>query len=494
MLSKNKLFIFFWINFLIWIFINNLFFSFVYSFSIIVIYIILIYVFYLKYKKYLYYLLSIIVWFSLWVVFSYVNLYFINIKENYISSLDDWNKHIVLLELKWIYKTTNVSKDYITKVLKIDNEIINNNINFLIKVPYSVNLSKGTLLEQNLKIKKIKNNYSWFNFKKYLELKNIYGVYEIYEINNVWKVQLNYLLDLINNFRNKFLSIISKIYPRDEALFLWWILIWARENLPEKLSTSFNNSWLTHLIAVSWYNITIIIVFISYLLKNIPVFIRTIVITVSIIFFTLLVWDNSAVLRASIMWMLWYYILISWRSWNAFSLLLLTAFIMTLFNPLYLNYDISFQLSFLAVLWLLYTWDFFKKIFNFLPEKFAIQESFVLTLSAFVFTLPIMVFNFWQIVLLSPISNMLVWWAIPFAMLFWFISILWYLILPIIWIIIWWITYLFLRYVIEMVYFFWWLETTILKINFWELSLYIEVLYFMVIIFLILYNKKENKS
>lgn len=489
MLSKNKLFIFFWITFLIWIFINNLFFSFLYSFILIIWFILLNLVFYFYYKKYFYYILSLIVWFIFWIIISYINLLSINNNELSINNFIDWNNHKVVLEIDSTYKVWETSRDYISTIYSIDDKEFSQ-IKFLLKVPLNFELDKWDILEQEIKFKKVENFNDTFNYVKYLELKNIYWVYNTSVPNIIWKAKINWIISNINSFRTKFINIINNIYPRDEALFLWWILIWARESLPKELSDSFNNSWLTHLIAVSWYNITIIIVFITYLLKIFPIVLRVILITISIVLFTILVWDNSAVLRASIMWLLWYYILLSWRWGNAFSLLLLTAIVMVLINPFYLNYDLSFQLSFLAVLWLLYTWDFFKKIFRFLPEKFAIQESFVLTLSAFTFTLPIMIFNFGQLTLFAPISNMLVWWSIPFAMFFWFLSILWYLITPIIWIIIGGFTYLFLKYVIEMVYFFWWLDFSIIKFNFWELALYVEILYFMIIIFLILYNKK----
>jgi predicted membrane metal-binding protein len=75
---------------------------------------------------------------------------------------------------------------------------------------------------------------------------------------------------------------------------------------------------------------------------------------------------------------------------------------------LILNYDISFQLSFLAVLGLIYTKNFFDKIFSFIPKILAIRESFVLTLSAFSFTIPIMIVYFGQVSILSPLANIAV--------------------------------------------------------------------------------------
>ena len=90
---------------------------------------------------------------------------------------------------------------------------------------------------------------------------------------------------------------------------------------------------------------------------------------------------------------------------------------MVIISPLSINYDINFHLSFLAVLGILYTQKFFEKIFFWLPDFLAIRESFVLTLSAMSFALPIIIFNFGQVSIMSPIANIAVTWTIPLAMI-----------------------------------------------------------------------------
>ncbi|MDR3151187.1 MAG: ComEC/Rec2 family competence protein [Candidatus Peribacteria bacterium] len=59
--------------------------------------------------------------------------------------------------------------------------------------------------------------------------------------------------------------------------------------MPETLSNNFNNSGLTHMIAVSGFNITILIIFFGYIIKFFPPYIRFIVISIIITLFTILV-------------------------------------------------------------------------------------------------------------------------------------------------------------------------------------------------------------
>jgi competence protein ComEC len=52
-----------------------------------------------------------------------------------------------------------------------------------------------------------------------------------------------------------------------------------------------------------------------------------------------------------------------------------------------------------------------------MPNIFEIRTAFSLTFSALISTFPIMMFNFGQISLVAPLSNVLVSWTIPIVML-----------------------------------------------------------------------------
>jgi competence protein ComEC len=350
-------------------------------------------------------------------------------------------------------------------------------------------VSKWDMILWKSKIELIKNFWD-FEYKKFLLAKNIYFKSFFYSIEKVWTNKQNIILKKIDFVRQKLLDTIFELYPKQEAIFLGWILLWARENLPKELKQNFNNSGLTHFIAVSWFNIAILIAFFSYIFKWIPIYFRTILIISLIVLFTFLVWFSIPVLRASIMWSLAFVIMAFWRKTELFTLVFFVWFVLVLFAPLSLNYDVSFALSFLAVFWIIYTQKFWTKIFWFVPETLALREAFVMTMSALSFTLPIMLFNFGQISILAPLSNVLVTFSIPIAMLLWFLSIIFYLIFPLFWYIIWFLAYIFLSWDIWVVNFIWSLDFSVLKYNFQELKYYIEFLYFFVLIFIVLYFKE----
>jgi hypothetical protein len=194
------------------------------------------------------------------------------------------------------------------------------------------------------------------------------------------------------------------------------------------------------------------------------------------------------------MWLLWYIVLLSGRKWHWYTLLIFTAWLMVLISPYSINYDISLHLSFLAVLWIIFTQNFYKKIFHKVTETLAIKEALVLTFAALTFTLPLMLFNFWQVSILSPFANISVTWTIPIAMLLGFISIIVYLVSPLFWEIIWYLTWLLLKFDMLVVDFFWNLEFSVFKYDFWIYRTEFLILYFLISIFLLLYFNAKKKE
>ncbi|MDD3646361.1 MAG: ComEC/Rec2 family competence protein [Candidatus Gracilibacteria bacterium] len=438
-------------------------------------------------------MLSIIVGFVFGVILSQINLNEIVDKQNFIVKYIDNSRHELQFKITDTYKIDKYNTQYKAILDKVDNIDIDKEILSIITVQNNFDIEKGYIIISSAYLNKI-DNFEGFAYKDYMLSKNIFFTSYLNYIEVVDKKELSKLDSSLINLREKFLGVIHKLYPENEALFLGGILLGAREGLPNDLKTNFNNSGLTHFIAVSGFNITILVVFFSFLFKYFPLVLRVVLITGVIIGFTMLVGDTAPVVRASIMGLIGYYIMVSGRKGNTWTIVLLTAFIMVLFSPYSLNYDISLHLSFLAVLGIIFTGDFFKKIFGFLPETLAIKEAFVLTMSAMSFSLPIMIFNFGQISLISPISNIAMAWTIPFAMLFGFISILVYFISPVLGFIVGYIDFIFLRYDMIIVDFFGNLDWAILKIDAGVYKNYFMLLYFVTLCFIILYFSGDTKK
>lgn len=489
-MSKNKIFIFFVLSFLFGIFFWNIIFNIklilVWFCIILMLFLLLL----LVLKRHHFFVYINILWIFLGLIYCSINNYYISQKISILNDYTTWENYIEG-EIIELYKKSSNYNSYMVKIISFE-ENKNFNFNFLLYTNTNLLLEEWQIIGFTSKIDNINNFADNFNYIKFMQSKNIYFSVNKPNIEFIWQQELWKLSKIVRNFRKNILYTINEMYPKNEAVFLAGLLIWAKENLSLELQKDFNNSGLTHIISVSWFNITIIIIFLWFLFKFFPLFVRTFLIFTTVIFFVLLVWNGIAVIRATIMWLVGYFIIVSGRKADSLSLLLLTAFLMVLYNPLSLNYDISFHLSFLAVLWLLYFQNFWNHIFRFIPSFFAIKEWFVLTMSAMTTTLPIMIFNFWQVSILAPIANMLVGGIIPFAMLFWLLSIIWQMILEKIGFVIWFINYFLLNFIINIAHFFWNLDFSVIHIDMWIYAIYSEILYFMILIFWIIYFKQEK--
>ncbi|MCK9272499.1 ComEC family competence protein [Candidatus Gracilibacteria bacterium] len=388
--------------------------------------------------------------------------------------------------------TNSDYKNYILKINKIDNNLIKEDISLLVKTGKKLNLNPGDLINFKSKIYEIKNTGN-FDYRTYLKLKNIYGMVYMYNFDVIGKNSTNYE-NFIEKIRNKILITIKEIYPKDSSNLLSGILIGERNDLSLELKNNFNRSGLTHIIAVSGFNITIIIIFLSFILRPFPMAIKIPIIVGFIVVFVNIVGDNSPAIRAAIMGIISYISLSYSRKINLFNLILFIVIFFIILNPLIINYDISFQLSLLSVIGIVYFSDYLKKLLNLLPNKFSIKEALILTLCSVIFTLPIIVVNFGQLSIMSPISNILVTFAIPLSMLFGFLSIVLYFITPILGITIGFIGWAFLKYILIITNFFGSLQYATISINFDEYKYIFEIIYYIVLVFIVVYFRVGKKK
>ncbi len=222
---------------------------------------------------------------------------------------------------------------------------------------------------------------------------------------------------LLYDLRKSVEDRIGLILPEPHASLLAGLLTGSRRGLPKHLSDDFRASGITHIIAVSGYNITIILTLLGNALFWLPAKRRFWPLVLMVTAFTIFVGAGAPVVRAAIMGILGLIALQAERVAIPRLTILWTAFFMLLWNPMQIWYDASFQLSFLAVIGITELGPWLKRVLKKVPETFAIRESLVATLAAQIGTLPISILIFRQFSLVSPIVNILVAPLVPLSML-----------------------------------------------------------------------------
>jgi competence protein ComEC len=206
------------------------------------------------------------------------------------------------------------------------------------------------------------------------------------------------------------------------------LLFGIKSDLPDSLSNNFNQAGLTHIIALSGFNITIIAASLLWLLRFLPLRWRFSLAMAVIILFVLMTGASPSVTRAAIMGILVLLAGMTGRLADSGIALLLAAVAMLLDNHIVLSHDVGFQLSFAATIGIIYLSPVFEDIFKKIPRWLSGYLS--PTLAALVFSTPLLVYQFERLSLIAPLSNLLVLPVVALAMGLGFIAVIGGLVYP----------------------------------------------------------------
>jgi competence protein ComEC len=269
-----------------------------------------------------------------------------------------------------------------------------------------------------------------FFYDRYLSRYGIYAVAPWGDVETLSVGHGNPLFSFLFDLKSNFESRINRIFGEPHASFLAGLLTGSRRGIPGHLLEDFNRTGLTHIIAISGYNVTIVILFVSALLFFLPARWRFFPSVVAIVLFTFFVGASASVIRAAIMGILGLLAFQVGRQKHTIIAILVAAFLMVAWNPKVLWYDVSFQLSFLAVLGLTFLGNPLERWSRWLPKAFRLREAFQMTIAAQVFAVPLIIVLFDRFSLISPLANVLIAPFIPAAMLVGFagvmLSFLWF--------------------------------------------------------------------
>jgi len=247
-----------------------------------------------------------------------------------------------------------------------------------------------------------------FHYDRFLSRYDVYSVMYRAQIETISKGNGSAFFAYLYDLKNQFESQLNRLYPEPHASFMAGLLTGSRRGIPEHLLKDFQTTGLTHIIAISGYNISIVIAIIGSFLFFLPLRFRFIPSVIAIVCFTLFVGASPSVVRAAIMGALGLFALRVGRQSHSFIAILLTGALMVGWNPKFLWYDAGFQLSFLSVLGLAYLAPLLDRVFASVPHTLGLRESLQMTIAAQLAAVPLIVILFGQFSLVAPLANVLV--------------------------------------------------------------------------------------
>ena len=228
----------------------------------------------------------------------------------------------------------------------------------------------------------------------------------------------------IEKYRYRINEYIMRNFDKDSAGFLCSITTGYKEGITKEIRDAFNRTGISHILSISgthfglfslsvFFVIRTILRFVPYkLLVRITIFLTPLQLSsiLCIPFMLLYLCLSGAsipAVRAFIMTSLFLIGLLINRKGSWLSFLVFSAFIIVLWNPENIK-SISFQLSFLAVLFIGFALNYSKdyKERNVFSKK--IRDTLLITLSATIGTSTLIAYYFNYVSLISPITNLLI--------------------------------------------------------------------------------------
>lgn len=162
------------------------------------------------------------------------------------------------------------------------------------------------------------------------------------------------LIDVFMQSRARFVMALQNILTEPHASLASGFVLGTGAGFPRDLKQAFINTGTIHLVAVSGFNVTIVIKLFSDMLRPLGRWVSFITGTLAIVAFIILVGGQASVVRAGIMGWLFIVARFAWRLPHIKNALFVTGFLMIVQEPHILVGDIGFQLSFLSMLGLIY--------------------------------------------------------------------------------------------------------------------------------------------
>src|SRR3989344_5818933 len=213
---------------------------------------------------------------------------------------------------------------------------------------------KTDLPEIKLKIETFR--YPTFSYGDYIEVEGKINKSKSEFINGViYKPSITliengrgfFIKEQLLKIRNGFENNLKKVLPYNQAVFLSGLTVGGRSEFSKELEEKFRQSGTLHLVALSGFNILIIITYVGAFFRLFFSRKKSLWLTsVFIILFVMMTGAEASIIRAAIMGFIVILAEQSGRLLNIRNTIMAAALVMVLFNPKFLVFDLGFQLSF----------------------------------------------------------------------------------------------------------------------------------------------------
>ena len=293
-----------------------------------------------------------------------------------------------------------------------------------------------------------------FAYINYLRKDGIFYIINYPKIEVISHGNGNFIKSALFYAKEIFLNKINLAIREPESLLMSGLILGEKSSFDESLRQSFVDTGTIHIVALSGYNVTIVAEWIMKFFSSFPKNIGIGAGIFAILLFVLMTGGSSTAVRAGIMASLALFARLIGRNYDVTRALILAGVVMVLINPFVLVFDVSFQLSFIATVAVIFFSPKIEKYFLWVTPRLGLRDIVSVTCAAYIFVMPFILYKMGNLSLVALPANVLILPFIPPTMILGFLTgfagVIWYV--PAI--ILGYISYFFLHYELAVISFF----------------------------------------
>jgi len=265
-----------------------------------------------------------------------------------------------------------------------------------------------------------------FDYINYLRKDGILYVMSYPKIEIISRGNGNAIQSILFSVKDKFLEKMNFAINAPENLLMGGLILGEKSSFDQALRQSFVNTGTIHIVALSGYNVTIVAEWIMKLFSHVnfglPAQAGIGIGILTIFLFIIMTGGSSTAVRAGIMATLALVARATGRNYDVARALMLAGVLMVFFNPFILVFDVSFQLSFLATVAVIFLAPRIEKYFLWVLKIFELRDIVSVTCGAYIFVFPFILYKMGNFSLVALPANVLILPFIPLTMMLGFIT------------------------------------------------------------------------
>lgn len=318
------------------------------------------------------------------------------------------------------------------KIIRKDSPPLTIHGDLLVSAPAKVEIHYGQAIRMSTRLRKPENfsNPGGFDYVSYLRFRGILVRGNVTDEGGIVVLRSglgNPLRTIVESYRQHLKTLIKGHVPFPAAAILQASLLGDAKEIPREIQDMFNATATSHIIAISGFNIGMVAFFsflaVQLLMKSFPTLLlrydllktSTILAVIPVITYTFIAGAGVTVVRATLMILLFMLAVLMGKIKDMYNTIAFAALVILVISP-YALLDISFQLSFVGLLSIIYITPRLLSLLPPPPTHPTLIQWFLGRLGAFVSvttaaslgTMPLIIFHFNRISTISLAANIAV--------------------------------------------------------------------------------------